>query len=364
MRKRYLALAAACAVLFAGSFGYVSAGVGLYQQYRQAYANYQFAATGPCGALIAWSPPRTIYGAFYQNAPSLVTLRYRSSAPQTLRISVSIPRLTQEQSVEAQAVPAFQELTFKPPLLGPGVLDTFVGPDQREAQIRLRVQSGSGTVCDTTVPVVVKSRLWMHWSDPTLGKTAGYLAGWVTPHAPAIVTLVGRAAQQLHDHPELYPGTPALFGYNAGQASPQDVRNQVNAIYDTLETAYQLRYAADNLVYGQDQRIQLPQDILRAPAPTGMCLETTAILASAVEYLGMRPLLVIVPGHAFLGVATGVSPTAPIEYWETSDLNAGADGNSANIHGDDEYRAYALQGRVLVVVDVAYERTQGIEPIE
>lgn len=364
MRRRYLALGLACVALVAGSVGYVAVGARLYTQYHLAYANYQFAPTAPCGALIAWSPPTTIYSAFYANSTSFLTIRYRSPSPQTLRITLGIPRFTQDESVQVEAAPAFQNALFKPPLLDDAALDAFIGPDQAEGQIHLRVETNTGTACDTSTSVVIKSRRWMHWFDGTTQDNAGYLAGWVTPHAPAIITLIGRSAQWLRDHPAMYPGTSALDGYGEGKASLQDVRNQVDAVYDTLQSVYHVHYAQDNVVYSGDQRIKLPADVLGDAAPTGMCLETTAILASAVEYLGMRPFFVIVPGHAFLGVALGVGASAPVEYWETSDLNDGVDGASANVHGNNEYASDNAQGQILQTVDVAFERGQGIGPME
>lgn len=305
-----------------------------------------------------------VYTALYANEPGLVTLRYRSPKPQALRVTVGIPHFTQDQSIQIQAAPGFQQAVFKPPLLDADQIAAFIGPDRRDAEIHLRVQTAAGTACDTTRPVTLLSQVWMHWNIASLNDSAKYLAGWVTPHVPAITTLIGRSAQQLQNHPELYPGTDALFGYDQGRATARDVRNEVNAVYDTLESVYHVRYAADNLVYDQDQRIRLPGDILASAAPVGMCLETTVILASAIEFLGMRPYIVVVPGHAYLGVGMGLSSASPIEYWETSDLNAGADGSQANVHGDGEYASDLRQGRVLAVVDVLMERQQGIAAIE
>lgn len=363
MRKRYLALGLALVVLLVGSAGYISAGSHLYQQYQTAYANYQFASTGSCDTLIAWSPPSRVYSALYANTPALVTLRYRSPKPQALRITLGIPHFTQDQSIQTQATPGFQDAVFKPPLLDAGTIASYIGSDRRAAQLHLRVQTATGTACDTTTPITLMSAVWMHWDASSLATSAAYLAGWVTPNVPAVSALVGRAAQWLHDHPELYPGTDALFGYNQGRATGQDVQNEVNALYDTLESVYHVHYAEDNLVYDQDQQIRLPSDVLTSPAPVGMCLETTAVLASAVEFLGMRPYIVVVPGHAYLGVGVGPSTASPIQYWETSDLNAGADGNQANVHGDNEYAGDFRQGRVLVTVDVLAERAQGIAEI-
>ncbi|MGZ3582635.1 MAG: hypothetical protein ACXWP6_07870, partial [Ktedonobacterales bacterium] len=82
-------MSTAAAVLAVTALAYVAAGMRFYQSYQAAYANYRVTTAEPCHALIVWSPPTTIYTGLYLNQPSLVTLRYRSPQPQTLRITVS-----------------------------------------------------------------------------------------------------------------------------------------------------------------------------------------------------------------------------------------------------------------------------------
>jgi hypothetical protein len=361
MRKRFVRLGIVAALLTAGALTYVIAGASLYGQYQLAYANFHTS----CDSLITWNPPTQILTGFYENAPELVTIRYHSATPKQLLLRVSIPGLTQEESVQVQAAPAFQEQSFKP-LLDSTALDALVGPRQRASQIHLQVQDDQHTLCDTSVPVTLLSRQWMQWRDPAGGDNLRYLAGWVTPQAPAIAELVGKAARQLSAHPERYGGLTTLYGYDQGHTTPANVEAQVDALFDTLQFDYRLHYAEENVPYNTNamQLIQLPTDILSRAAPTGMCVETTAILASAVERLGMRPYIIIVPGHAFLGVAMGSSPRAEIQYWETSDLNGGVNGAQANAHGESEYTTYAGQGKVLSVLDVQFQRQHGIAPIE
>lgn len=355
MRKAQLRVGIALLLLLGGASAYVAGGMRLFGQYQAAYASF----LSSCNALIEWSPPATVYTAFYANQPALLSLRYRSPSPQPLRISLGIPQLTQQQTIQVDATPTFQQRALKPPLLGGPALDALVGSRQAAAQIRLTVQDDTRTLCDTSVPVVLKSRQVMHWYSTAAGDNAQYLAGWVTPQDPTIATLIGRATSRA-----ALTGY-ALTGYDAGRATPDAVRNQVDAIFDTLQFDYHVHYANDNVPYAHDaeQIIQLPRDILTNPTPTAMCLETTAIMASAVERLGMRPLFIIVPGHAFLGVALGASPSSPFEYWETSRLN-GQSGDTANVDGDMEYTMADQQRAVLRIIDVQDERAQNIGPIE
>ncbi len=370
---RLVRFALAAVALLAGAAGYVAAGLNLYDHYRLAYGNYQVNAAGACGVLVTWSPPSDVLTAFYVNQPNFLVVRYRSPHPQLIRLSVSIPGFTQEQSFDVQSAEAFRVQAFKPPLVTPTVLDSLVGPHARDAQIMLRVRSGTQT-CDTSWPVRLESRQMMRWQDTAGDDQSRYLAGWVTPQADVVSTLVGRSAQWLAQYPSWYPSANALYGYDGGQASHRAVIDQVNAIFDTLQFVYHVHYVDENVPYQQNttQLIQLPKDVLGSTAPTAMCVETTAIMAAAVERIGMKPFIVIArlpdasggQDHAFLGVALGPGPSAPIEYWETSYLNGGLRGDQANVHGDDEYNHLQSLGDVLQVIDIEQQRQHGIEPIE
>lgn len=362
MRGRYLQFGAMIVVLLGALAAYVVTGLRLFSTYEVAYAGY----VGTCDSLISWRPPSVVYTAFYANGPALGSLSYRSPFPTTLAITLAIPGLTAPQTIEVHATPTPQTYVFKPPLLGAQALDALVGPKQRLGELDLQVTHNGTAACSTSAPLLLMSRQWMHWADPVAGDDSPYLAGWVTPQDPVITTLIGRATSLLVADPENYPALSRLAGYDSGRATPEAVREEVDLLFDTLQFTYHLHYAQDNIpiLQNTDQIIQLPRDILSSSTPTGMCVETTAIMASAVERLGMRPYIVLVPGHAFLGVALGTGASAPLAYWETSDLNGGVTGNQANVHGNAEYSVNAAHRTILHVVDILAERAQGILPIE
>jgi len=363
MRRRRVALGALLFTLLLASALYVSYGLRVYARYGDVYHSYATA----CDALITWSPPRTLYMGFYPNMPALVTLRYRSPVPEATSLTVSIPGFTQPQTIESASAQGFRAATFKPPLLSSTTLDTLVGAQRRDAQIVVQLSSESQTLCQTSAPVTLMSRQWIQWRDSSTGQdNTPLIAGWVTPNDRSITTLIGRAALRLSAHPDHYDDLAALYGYDQGAATAQEVRDQVDAVFDTLQFDYHLRYAADNAPFTQDaaQQVQLPRDVLGASAPTGMCVETTVILASAVERLGMRPYIVFTATHAFLGVALGASAQAPIEYWETSDLNGGVAGAQANAHGNAEFAQDTAAHQIQEVVDIQYERAHGVAPME
>lgn len=363
MRRRRFTLAALLTALVAASTVYVLAGLHVYAQYQTAYRAY----TLSCDGLLAWSPPTSVYTGLYVNQAAPVTVRVRSDTPDLAKVTVTIPGLTTPQVSSIQTNSTFQTINFKPPLLPPAELQSLVQAGSRSGQIVVTAQMSGRPVCQTIATVKIYSRQWMAWRDAATGADmAPYIAGWVTPRDPAVNALIGSASQRLSTHGELYGGLPSLFGYNDGRVTEEQARDEINALFDTLTTDYQLRYSSDNAPFttSASQLIQAPGDVLGSVSPTGMCVETSVILASAVERLGMRPLLIFTATHAYLGVALGPGPAAPVAYWETSDLNLGVQGSQANIDGDAEYARDSAAHAVTDIVDITYERSQGIEPIE
>lgn len=352
--------------LFLAAAVYVGGGLRSYQLYQQAYANY---GQGSCGAEFTWnitpqalsaslsSQPQLLTG-FYNNLPTLLTVRYRSATPQQIILSVQIPNFSQEQPVAVDATPGWKSEDFHPPML-PGMIDTLATVPFRDSQVVLRVRNAAGQSCEDSKPLRLLSSRDMSWISPQGQNDSDFLAGWVTPQDPAIRELLDRATQRLQANPAQYPGTSSMVGYDGTQ---QDVINQINAIYDTLEQDYHIHYSRITVQYGQPQLqdILLPKDMLQSGL--GMCVETTVTMASAIESLHMRPFIYLIQGHAFLGVA--MTPDGnQRQFWETSLLGGNYQGRQANQEGNSEYTQDVNQ--IVRVIDITAERQQNnIWPME
>ncbi len=110
---------------------------------------------------------------------------------------------------------------------------------------------------------------------------------------------------------------------------------------------YHIRYSQESVPYSGPgdtnvalQNIKLPAEVLQLRS--GMCIELTALLASAVENIGLDAEIVIIPGHAFLGVAVTQNDTQ-FEYWDAVQVNDKVAGDSANLWTDGEYGQNAKQ---------------------
>jgi len=366
--KKALKLGLFLLALFLAAAGYVGGGLRSYQLYQQAYAFY---GQGACGTEFTWSinsqalasssgSQQQLISAFYTNLPSLLTVNYRSATPQRITLSAEIPGFSQEQPIAVDATPGWRTQTFHPPIL-PGMIDALATVPYRDSQVILRVRDASGKSCEDSKPLRLLTSRAMSWLGPQGHDNADFLAAWVTPQDPAIRQLIDRATQRLKNNPTLYPGTSAMVGYAGSQ---QDVINQVNAIYDTLDQDYHLRYSNITIQYGQPaiENILLPKDVLQSGL--GMCVETTVTMAAAIESLHMRPYIYIIPGHAFLGVALGPESNER-QFWETSLLGQGNTGSQANQQGDQEHDQSENAGQIIRVIDITAERQQqNIWPME
>ena len=155
-----------------------------------------------------------------------------------------------------------------------------------------------------------------------------------------------------------------MIGY-ANHATPQEVRNQVNAIFDTLRLDYHMHYSPEPVPYNGPgdtsvalENIKLPSEILQQQ--TGMCIELTALLASAVEKIGLDAEIVVIPGHAFLGVAMTLDDKQ-FQYWDGVQVNNGDAGASANVYANQEDSANTRQ--IVDTILIRAARQQGIGPM-
>lgn len=364
--KHTLKLGLLMSALFLAAAAYVGGGLRSYLLYQQTYALY---GQGACGAEFTWnintqalaatggSQPQLVTG-FYSNLSSLLTVRYRSATPQRITLSAQIPGFTQEEPIEVEATSGWRAQDFHPPIL-PGMIDTLANSAYRDSEVLLRLSNESGKSCEDSKPVRLLSSRAISWLSSSGQNNADMLAAWVTPQDSAIRDLLERATERMTNNPALYSGTTEMVGYDG---TAQDVVNQINAIYDTLEQDYHLRYSRITIHYGQPmvENVLLPKDVLQSGL--GMCVETTITMASAIESLHMRPFLYIIPGHVFLGVAPGPTSNERL-FWETSLLGGGHNGFQAHQLGDQEYQQEA--GQIIHVVDIENARQQlRIYPME
>ena len=186
--------------------------------------------------------------------------------------------------------------------VNPELLPTaFNNPEIAHATLHLTVTDESGaTMFAQSRPVLIHGGSDLYW-----GKQFGnaqVVARWVTPHDDAVLQLVSEA--------HAFVANGRMPGYNTNStnkaAVEQQVKRQAEAVFKALQKSG-FSYVSSIYTFGNftadAQRIRLPRETLKLDSAN--CMDISVAFASAIENLGMKPVVVIVPGHAFTGVRLG-----------------------------------------------------------
>jgi hypothetical protein len=234
--------------------------------------------------------------------------------------------------------------------------------ETEKATLVLRLQSaekeGWRSLWSRSVPVEIKpyNELVVH---PEL---LDIMAAFVMPNDPYISNLISDARPYL----EKLAGNTLFCGYQAG---PEHVHAMVNALYDLL---------ADRITYnnppasfeGTGQKIRLPREVVESQR--GTCLDLALLYAAMIEHVGVNPLIVLVPGHAFPGywVEDGRDLKAPIcqnkdlvmeerkehrlRFLNSTTFTMKGDFDQCRAEGDSY-----MKGEILGVLDIKMARRMG-----
>jgi len=136
----------------------------------------------------------------------------------------------------------------------------------------------------------------MYWG--TQFRYAPFIASWVTPHDANVEVLLSRAKEWM-------PGR-RLPGYEPWKSTVLQEKStyvQAKAIYKALQKAG-VSYVKSSITFGGNpnisQRVRMPRESLSQSSAN--CIDGAVMYASLFENLGMDPVVVLVPGHAYVGV--------------------------------------------------------------
>lgn len=282
----------------------------------------------------------------------VAVLSIANTAPRpVLQIITAQVRGWSEELRETAVIGPNEVRTFNlDPLLLP---EAYQNGEIRQADLNVEVKEpASGHSFAEQRPVFVHSASDLYWG----GKFANaqLVARWVTPHDEAVLQLVSRAER-------IIPGG-RMRGYNEayGPALVAQVRAQAEAVFQALKQS-RISYVSSIYTFGnypgETQRIRLPHETL--VLNNANCIDVSVLFASAMENLGMRPVVVIVPGHAFTGVRLG--PTDDdILYLDLTVLPRGT--FSAAIRRAQGWLQKTPKDEILNV-DIGAARSLGVYPL-
>lgn len=239
---------------------------------------------------------------------AMIRLRNLSDKPMRgLRASIEIPGYCATAAVKTVTIPAGgQEIIHLTPTFSDKLYRTST---RTRANIAIRIRGPTDTtIFETTKPVMIESKNTVQWTIKVPFDLACIMM-------PAFVTtndkndrleaLLSRAKEHMFNR--------SLAGYQdmaaqaaRGQKSRLLTHNEITSLqFGALyEAARRLGVSYVNtpitFASGHTQRVKYPAEVIAARS--GNCIDLSIMFAAALEKLGMRPVIILVPGHAFIGV--------------------------------------------------------------
>lgn len=217
------------------------------------------------------------------------------------RVRVEIPGWS-DPEIQIVSLDAGAERTF---LFAPSFLPRLY--QNREITAATAVVSVANTegrdLYSATVPVRLRSAEDIYWGEGF--KYAPFIASWVTPHNPEVELALSRARQYTTDR-----RLPGYEDWKNSREQELETSREAKAIFTALRSAG-LSYVKSSLTLGghtaESERVRMPSVSLLENSAN--CIDAVVLYASLFENLSMDAKVVIVPGHAYVGVR--VAPGSP-----------------------------------------------------
>lgn len=226
------------------------------------------------------------------------------------------------------------------------------------AEVRVTLRDGDTVLAQRRVDIDLLAA--HHWYFAGRQLHAELLAAHVQPNHPALAPLLDDAAEILRAE----TGRASFAGYQDGDPG------RIDAMVDAVVTAVRrrdVRYSMPPASWTIGQQVRTPAEVLEDRF--GTCLDTTVVLAAALERIGLRPLLVIKTGHAFLAYAR-VDEAMQSIFSTGTELKNGIDSGKLGVvettmltsdHGSVGLDEVHVAGRGHVLIDVLHEITGAVD---
>jgi hypothetical protein len=209
-----------------------------------------------------------------------------------LRVTINTangPLSQPSAQIIAEIVAGESSLQFSSVALDPNLIQQL--DEHTTATIKVTLEHDGVVIAEaSSIVEALSANQWRRFDNRLALYT---LTTFVTPNAPAIQPLIAEAAELLKSR----TGSPSWSGY--ANETPERTDETVRAIFDAIK-ARGITYILPPASWaGDGQKIRTADEVL--VGRTGTCLDTTVVMAAALEQVGIHPLLFILDRHAFLG---------------------------------------------------------------
>lgn len=223
-----------------------------------------------------------------------VTVSNDTEKPLRQRMAVKIAGWS-DQEIQTVELPPGATRTY---VFAPSFLPRFYANHEivaATAEVSVMDISG-GSLYETTAPVRIRSSEDIYWGDGF--KYAPFIASWVTPHDLKLEATLGKATSFVPDH-----RLPGYESWKNAEQQEQETYREAKAIFMAVKQMG-LSYVKSSETFGGNkslsERVRKPRVSLVQSSAN--CIDAAVMYASLFENLGMEPTVVIVPGHAYVGV--------------------------------------------------------------
>lgn len=226
----------------------------------------------------------------------------------------------------------------------------------RPTSLMLKVTAGKGkqatTLYEDTVNIDVEPRdflpMFKQVDAETEERENAYFAAWVTPNVKPIDAFLAKAKLR----------SPNKAFSRSAPSLPQ-----VKALFEELK-ARGVSYVSDpdvNSGLGFGQRTRLPAEVLAST--NAQCLEGSLLYASLLEAIGLSPVIVLVPGHAFVGWRSNDADgsKAPNVYYLETTMTGTQPFERAQVAAQREFEHDDKRGKA-ISVRIGALRAEGVTP--
>ena len=262
--------------------------------------SYSYTERLPEG-VVAFTTVDSVFPSNYRSLDALVTFTgYCDYGELDVLIDVEIPGFTQAFRQKVTLSRQVTKLRIVPPLVT-GTLDLNSEKTAQLVYSVTEVDSGRLLVQESK-NIKLYSKFDMIWGDHSNWDAfTDNILAWMTPDAPEITSLKRDAIDYLaYISDGVLSGIYGYQNYDYFAHYYDNTWVQAVAIQGAMSDIVQVRY--NNSLFSMDaqQRVKLPADTLSSRS--GLCIETSLVMASALQSSGMHVMLIFPPGHAQVAV--------------------------------------------------------------
>lgn len=265
-----------------------------------------------------YSIAKEIYPNTYTAMDSVINLTASTTAAkQDVIISAQVAGFTQEYRQKVTLTTRPQYLMIKPALLTE--LPNLSNNKKTQVNFTITDNDTGKVLVQESKTITLYSINDFFWENDEFGINSMFdLLGWLRPESDAVAAINRQAIAYL----EATGMGDALVGYQYGFSYNEDLNTliQVAAIQKAISDLG-IRYTSDVYSYAAHQHILTPDQVLSRK--TGLCIESTLLLASCLLSAGFHVMIVLIPGHAQVAVESWNGANGRTgEYYlvETTDL--------------------------------------------